>query len=65
METIISYPEKKEHIEALKAFLTALRIKFEDVPNYNLKAKIKEARQEKLDGELKQLNPKNIWTSIS
>lgn len=37
MHAIISYPEKKEDINALKAFLKALKIKFEDreVSNYD------------------------------
>jgi hypothetical protein len=37
MHAIISYPEKKEDIDALKAFLKALKIKFEDreVSNYD------------------------------
>ena len=65
MQAIITYPEKKEHIQALKAFLTALSIKFEDKSESSLTAKIKEARQEKIDGELKQIDPKNIWKNIS
>jgi predicted nucleic acid-binding Zn-ribbon protein len=66
MQAIISYPEKQEQIQALKAFLTALKIKFEDKEEiFDLDSKIKQAREEKNNGELKQVNAKNIWATIS
>jgi hypothetical protein len=69
MQAIISYPEKQEQIQALKAFLTALKIKFEDkgeisLYDSGLNAKINQAREEKNNGELKQVNA-NIWATIS
>ena len=64
MRAIITYPEKKEHTQALKAFLTALSIRFEYKSDSSLTVKIKEARQEKSNGELKQIDPKNVWKNI-
>lgn len=57
MQAIITYPEKKEHIQALKAFLTALSIKFEDEPESNLTTKIKQEKEKKIDGEIEIYNP--------
>lgn len=67
MQAIITYPEKKEEIKALKAFLKALKIKFE------YKETVSDAFAQKIDDSKKQAengeyitikDSKNIWESI-
>lgn len=67
MQAIITYPEKKEEIKALKAFLKALKIKFE------YKETVSDAFAQKIDDSKKQAengeyitikDSKNIWKSI-
>ena len=69
MHAIISYPEKKEDINALKAFLKALKIKFEDreVSNYDIDfiSKIKNREESLNKGEFITVkDTDNIWESI-
>jgi|688.fasta_scaffold1053265_2 hypothetical protein len=69
MHAIISYPEKKEDINALKAFLKALKIKFEDreVSNYDNEFISKIQNREELlnKGEFITIkDTDNIWKSI-
>ena len=69
MHAIISYPEKKEDIDALKAFLKALKIKFEDreVSNYDNEFISKIQNREELlnKGEFITIkDTDNIWKSI-
>jgi hypothetical protein len=53
-------------MQAIKMFLNAIEVEFE-IRNENLPLaeKIKAARQEKENEQLKIVNPKNIWQSIS
>lgn len=53
-------------LNALLSFLAVLEIPFK-MPNSSLELdkKIMKARQEKLKGELKEVNPQNVWESIS
>jgi hypothetical protein len=69
MEVFLAYPEKQEQLEALKAFLTTQKIKFErkQASPYNeaFVAKIKKAEANVEKGEYITIeNPDNIWNSI-
>ncbi|WP_025761447.1 DUF2683 family protein [Dyadobacter tibetensis] len=69
METIIVKVEG-ENLRALKAFLSALNIKFEkdDETSYEfseeLENKIKKARAERQRGEVITVTSENLWESI-
>jgi hypothetical protein len=57
MQTIIAFPENKEHLSALKAFLKALKIKFEDKEiNYSpeFMAKIERGEEDIKNGNTKK-----------
>lgn len=67
MQAIITYPEKKEEIQALKAFLKALKIKFEykETVNDDFAQKIEESQKQAANGEYITIkDTKNIWQSI-
>lgn len=66
MQAIITYPEKKEDIQALKAFLKALKIKFkEETYNPEFVEKINRANNNYKKGEYITIkDEKNIWESI-
>ena len=64
MQAIISYPQKKEEIQALKAFLKALKIKFEynEVPyNPEFLAKIAESEEDYKAGRTRKVTLDEIW----
>jgi uncharacterized membrane protein (DUF106 family) len=59
METIIVHPKNKEQLAALKAFMKALRISFEEAKSpYDLEfvAKIQESREQVKRGETRVVN---------
>ncbi len=65
MATILAFPTKPEEEKTIKAFLKALNISFEtSTYTQAFNNKIKSARAEKANGELKTVNPKNVWESI-
>ena len=68
MQAIITYPEKKEEIKALTAFLKALKIKFEyteEKTNPDFISKIEKAKKNYDKGEYITIkDSKNIWESI-
>lgn len=69
METII-VKAQGEKLRALKAFLSALNMKFQrdDAPSNGYSAeldkKIKKAREERRRGEVITVTPDNLWESI-
>jgi len=61
METLIVHPENKEQLAAIKAFMKALKISFEEDKSkspYNAEfvAKIKESREQIKNGETRVVN---------
>lgn len=59
METIIVHPKNKEQLAALKAFMKALRISFEEAKSpYDPEfvAKIRESREQVKRGETRVVN---------
>lgn len=63
METLIIKTGGKK-LEALKAVLSALDITFKEAESPKLDTRLKEARLEKESGQLKTIDPNNIWESI-
>jgi uncharacterized protein YajQ (UPF0234 family) len=71
MQAIITFPEKKEDIQALEAVLKALKIKFEyrdrktEIESKSFSEKIKKAEENYKNGEYITIkDTKNIWESI-
>jgi hypothetical protein len=66
METLIIETEGKK-LQAILSVLTALDISFikSNSISIELDKKIEESRIEKAKGQLKIVNPQNIWESIS
>jgi len=62
---IIAQPSNDEQVNALKAFLKALKIKFEitsEKPyNPEFVAKIQESREQVKRGEYKIINTEDLW----
>jgi uncharacterized membrane protein (DUF106 family) len=59
METLIVHPDNKEQLAALKAFMKAFKISFEEEKSaYNPKfiAKIKDSREQVKNGETRTVN---------
>jgi len=62
METILVYPESPDKMEALKAFLKALKIDFEKSPyNRDFVAKIKRSDEDIKAGRTSKISPDDIW----
>lgn len=62
METILVYPESPDKLEALKAFLKALKIDFEKSPyNPDFVAKIKRSDEDIKTGRTSKMNLDDIW----
>lgn len=51
-------------MDALKAVLAALDITFKEAESSKLDRRLKEARLEKESGQLKTIDPNNVWESI-
>lgn len=69
MEILTAYPEKEEQLVALKAFLKALKIKFEgkEISPYDKKfvEKIKKADKNASQGDFLTIeNTDDMWSSI-
>ncbi|ADY52887.1 hypothetical protein Pedsa_2339 [Pseudopedobacter saltans DSM 12145] len=66
METLIVRPENKEQLEAIKAFLKALKINFEKkeyTENYDPEfVKTIKVAEERAD--YKTIDPHNLWESL-
>lgn len=63
METLIIKTGGKK-LDALKAVLAALDITFKEAESSKLDRRLKEARLEKESGQLKTIDPNNVWESI-
>lgn len=64
METLIVQPDTKEKLDALKAFLKALKISFEKTPSpYNPEflAKIKQGEEDITSGRTKKISLDDVW----
>ena len=62
METILVYPKSPDKMEALKAFLKALKIDFEKSPyNPDFVAKIKRSDEDIKAGRTSKISPDDIW----
>jgi hypothetical protein len=62
METILVYPKNREKLEALKAFLKALKIDFEKSPyNPDFVAKIKRSDEDIKAGRTSKISLDEIW----
>jgi hypothetical protein len=62
METILVYPKNPEKLEALKAFLKALKIDFEKSPyNPDFVAKIKRSDEDIKAGRTSKISLDEIW----
>ena len=58
METLIVHPDNKEQLSALKAFMKAFKISFEEKASYDpdFVAKIQESREQVKRGETRTVN---------
>lgn len=64
METLIVQPENKAQLKALKAFMKAMKIKFQkDEKPYNQEfiAKMKKAEEDIKAGRTTKIEPADIW----
>jgi len=65
MENIIIIPEDKNQANFLKELFKRMKIQFKTEPaENNLEEKIKQAREDKKNGNLIEVDPKNLWKSI-
>lgn len=71
--SLIAHTKDENQIEVIKAFMKALKIKFElkiekdSNPMYSKKflARLNKAEEERKEGKLIPINPENIWEAIS
>lgn len=64
METLIVQPDTKEKLDALKAFMKALKISFEKTQSpYNPEfvAKIKKGEEDIASGRTKKVSLDDVW----
>ena len=64
METLIARPTNKEQLNALKAFMKALKVDFKiekDAYNPEFVAKIEKSRQEIADGKGVVIAVEDLW----
>lgn len=64
METLIVRPESKEQLVALKAFMKAMKIKFqkdEQPYNHEFIAKMECAEEDAKSGRTTKIEPADIW----
>lgn len=70
MENILITPKNEKQLNLLKLLLEEMKIQFRyeknetESINPELEKKINEARQEKKEGKLLTIDPKEIWESI-
>ena len=70
MENILITPKNEKQLNLLKLLLEEMKIQFRyeknetEFINPELEKKINEARQEKKEGKLLTIDPKEIWESI-
>ena len=64
METLIAHPANKEQLNALKAFMKALKVDFKvEKSSYNPEfvAKIEKSRQEIKEGKGVRIKVEDLW----
>ena len=65
MQTLLIFPEKRKEMQAVKAVLKALNVRFEEkdeeVYNPEFVAKIEEGRREIAEGKGVKMDIKNLW----
>ena len=65
METLLVYPEKKKDLQAVRAVLKALNIRFESQQESEYDptfvAEIEQSRKDIADGKGLKVDIKNIW----
>jgi len=64
METVIAHPANKEQLNALKAFMKALKVDFQvEKSPYNPEfvAKIEKSRQEIKEGKGVEIKVEDLW----
>jgi hypothetical protein len=64
MGTLIAHPENKEKLDALKAFMKALKIRFEEEKSpYNPEfvKKIKQSEDDFKAGKFKAIKTEDLW----
>jgi hypothetical protein len=64
METLIAYPANKEQLNALKAFMKAMKVDFKvEKSRYNagFVAKIEQSRQEIKQGKGVSIKVEDLW----
>ncbi|MEO6631828.1 MAG: DUF2683 family protein [Mucilaginibacter sp.] len=64
METLIAHPANKEQLNAIKAFMKALKVDFKiekDTYNPEFIAKIEKSRQEIKDGKGVRVKVEDLW----
>lgn len=70
MATIVIHPDNKEQLDAVKAFVKALKIKFETIENdsyYNREfvKRVLDAEKSAKEGNVTRIkDAKNIWADI-
>ena len=65
MQTLLIFPEKRKEMQAVKAVLKALNVRFEekdeDVYDPEFVAKIEEGRREIAEGKGVKMDIKSLW----
>ena len=64
METLIVYPDSKEKLNSIKAFMKALNITFEEAKtpyNPEFVKKIQEGDEDIIAGRTKKIMPDDVW----
>ncbi|MFI5137053.1 MAG: DUF2683 family protein [Sphingobacteriales bacterium] len=67
MGTVIAHPENKEKLAALKVFMKALKIRFEEGKSpYNpaFVEKIKRSEEDFKEGRYKAIKTKDLWKNL-
>jgi hypothetical protein len=64
METLIVYPDSKEKLNSIKAFMKALNISFEEAKmpyDPEFVKKIQEGDEDIIAGRTKKITPDDLW----
>lgn len=65
METLIVHPESKEQLDAIKAFMKALKINFEKrETDYYDPQFVEMVKKAEKNAQYKTVDPKNLWESL-
>ena len=64
METLLVYPDSKEKLDTIKAFMKALKISFEEAKtpyDSEFVEKILEGDKDIIAGRTKKITPDDVW----